>query len=368
MDGPRPRLVRLLTTSFPTMNRAYLAVIPAVVALVGVLFLPISVPLSIEVPGKIMPAREWTLLRDQEGSIGALLRDHAQGTVQSYALNRFERGDVVRLALHPAIRPRAHVEAGDTIASIASSEAERQLAQLTGELSAALAALNLYAAGEKTSVVDEARTQLARAEELARQNEREVARLRALRERELIAEQELEVAESQQRVLEADLAAARARLGVVQTGAKPQQLDLTRAEAAALQDEIATLNERLNRFTITTPIPGTVVRSFGPDTLLQVLDMRGTIVVMPIPWSAYHDLVPEQAVDVQVSGTGERVSGRLRQLGDAIHLVNGEQVMLVTASIDDGRTIPPGAMARCTIHTGSALLREYLMRMAWSVF
>ena len=64
------------------------------------------------------------------------------------------------------------------------------------------------------------------------------------------------------------------RLVVVQTGAKPQQLDLMSTEAAALQNEIATLNDRLNRFTMTTPIPGTVVRSFGPDTLLQVLDIR----------------------------------------------------------------------------------------------
>ena len=163
------------------MKRSHLAVIIAVVALVGVLFLPISVPLRLVVPGKIMPAREWTLLRDQEGSIGALLRDHTQGTVQSYALNRFERGDVVRLTLHPAIRPRVYVEAGDTIASISSSETERQLAQLTGELSTVLASLEVYASGEKVSIVDKARTQLARAEEQARQHDSELARLRELR-------------------------------------------------------------------------------------------------------------------------------------------------------------------------------------------
>ena len=65
---------------------------------------------------------------------------------------------------------------------------------------------------------------------------------------------------------------AGADLDVVQTGAKPQQLDLTRAEAAALRDEIATLYDRLNLFTITAPIAGVVVRSFGSDTLLTVLD------------------------------------------------------------------------------------------------
>ena len=350
------------------MKRSHLAVIIAVVALVGVLFLPISVPLRLVVPGKIMPAREWTLLRDQQGSIGALLRDHTQGTVQSYAFNRFERGDVVRLTLHPAIRPRVYVEAGDTIASISSSETERQLAQLTGELSTVLASLEVYASGEKVSIVDEARTQLARAEEQARQHDSELARLRALRERALIAEQDLEMAQSRQRVLATDIASARARLDVVQTGAKPQQLDLMSTEAAALQNEIATLNDRLNRFTMTTPIPGTVVSSFGPDTLLQVLDIRHNIVVMPVPWSAHYDLVPEQTVNVEVLGIGKRVSGRLQQLGDVVHLLKGQQVMLVTASIDDPAALPPGAMARCTIANGSVPLREYLRRMAQSTF
>ncbi len=350
------------------MKRSYLVAILAVVALVGVLLLPISVPLSIVVPGKILPAREWTLIRDQEGSIGAILRDHALGAVQSYTFNRFERGDVVRLTLHPAIRPHAHVEVGDTLASIFSSETQQQLAELTGELSTILASLDLYATGEKASIVEEARTQLARAEERAHQNHRVLARLRTLREQALIAEQDLEVAESQQRVLEADIAAARARLDVVQTGAKQQQLDLTHTEAAALRDEIATLNDRMNLFTITAPISGMVVRSFGSDTLLQMIDMTEYVVVMPVPWLAHRDLVPDQEVDVEVFGASTPVKGHLQQLGDAIHLINGQQVMLVTASIDDALDIPPGAMARCTIANGSVPLREYLRRWAQSVF
>lgn len=356
------------TPSSHTMRRSYLVAIMAVVALVGVLLLPISVPLSIVVPGKILPAREWTLIRDQEGSIGAILRDHALGVVQSYTFNRFERGDVIRLTLHPAIRPHLYVEAGDTLASIFSSETQRQLAQLTGELSTILASLDLYATGEKASIVEEARTQLASAEERALQNHRVLARLRTLREQALIAEQDLEVAESQQRVLEADIAAARARLDVVQTGAKPQQLDLTRTEAAALRDEIATLNDRMNLFTITAPISGMIVRSFGNDTLLQMIDMTQYVVVMPVPWSTHRDLVLEQAVDVEVFGISTPVKGRLQQLGDVIHLINGQQVMLVTASIDDAMDMPPGAMARCTIANGSVPLRQYLRRMAQSVF
>ena len=124
----------------------------------------------------------------------------------------------------------------------------------------------------------------------------------------------------------------------------------------------------MNLFTITAPISGMVVRSFGSDTLLQMIDMTEYVVVMPVPWLAHRDLVPEQAVDVEVFGASTPVKGHLQQLGDAIHLINGQQVMLVTASIDDAMDIPPGAMARCTIANGSVPLLEYLRRKAQTVF
>ncbi len=355
-------------SEFIPVKGTYIAILVAVIALVGVIVLPISVPLTLVVPGKIVPAREWTLLRDQEGAIGALLRDHAQGTVQSYTFNRFERGDAVRLTVHPNIQPHTLVEAGDTLATLFSSETQRQLTQLTGQLAAVLASLDLFATGEKTAIVEEARTQLARSEELAAQNSKVLERLRALRERDLIAEQDLELSESQQRVLEADIAAARARLDVVQTGAKPQQLALTRTEAAALRDEIATLNDRVNLFTITAPLSGMVVRSFGPDTLLQVLDTSDHVVVMPVPWPEHQDLVREQAVTIDIVGTATQVQGRLQQLGDVVHVLQGQQVMLVTAAIDDVTALPPGAMAQCTIANGSVRLSAYLTQKARTVF
>ena len=71
---------------------------------------------------------------------------------------------------------------------------------------------------------------------------------------------------------------------------------------------------------------------------------------------------------MEVFGIGKRVSGRLQQLGDVVHLLKGQQVLLVTASIDDPAALPPGAMARCTIANGSVPLREYLRRMAQSTF
>jgi hypothetical protein len=55
-------------------------------------------------------------------------------------------------------------------------------------------------------------------------------------------------------------------------------------------------------------------------------------------------------------------------LGDTVHLLNGQQVVLVTASIDNSEEILPGTITRCTIDTGSLTLREYLIGVSQTIF
>lgn len=345
-----------------------LAAIITLLVLAGVLLMPFEVTLDFDVPGKVLPQHEWTLVRNQEGAISSMLRNNTHGTVDRYAFNRFERGDAVRLQIRPSVVPHSKIEMGDTLASFLSAETDRQMAQLSGEFSAALASLDLFSTGEKPSTINEAEMQLEAAQERAAQNEKIILRLRVLRERDLISEQELEIAESQQRVLHTDVATAQARLDVVRTGAKPQQLALTRTEAAALEAEIAALNQRINLFTITSPIDGTVVRTYSSDTLLQVVDTSFLSVVMPIPWDAHSDLTIGQSVDIVFPGAKDVIQGEITQLGDSVHQLNGQQVFLVTASIQNDHNIPIGMLANCKIEQGRVLLREYVVQSIQTMF
>ncbi len=344
------------------MVRYVVAGVLAVLVVVGVLLLPSEVAYTIEVTGKVWPAQSWTLVRDGAGSIGGMLHDHAEGTVQSYALNRFERGDFVQLTLQPGLKPDVDVAEGDTIATIFSSTTERELTQLTGELAATLAMLDVQTTGEKAAVVNEAQMQLAQAQEEATQHENILERQRALRAQALISEQELEIAESQHRVFLANIAAAQARLDALQTGEKPEQLSLTRTEVEALRNDIATLNNRLSLYTITAPIAGTVVRSFGSDTLLTVHHMDTFVVVMPVRWEEHLHLTVGADVTVQVAGLAEPIAAQVHQLGDTIHQLNGQSVVLVTALIEDGPRLLPGTVTRCQIAGGTLTLAQYVRR------
>lgn len=343
--------------------RSLVVIALLVVAVAALLFLPVQVPYNLSVPGKVMPAREWLLVRDQEGSIGALLRDNMLGSVQSYNVNRFERGDAVRFTLARALEPRTTVAAGDTVGSIYSNETERQLASLSGDLAETLSTLDLYTSGEKEAIIREADLRLQRAQEQLRQHEKELNRLRQLRERELISAQDLELAESQWELYQDDIEIAQAQLEAVRSGAKPQQVALARTRADALQKQIEKLNERIDLYTITTPISGLAVRSFGGDTLLTVRDTTSFVVAMPIPWRDAHLIEPGQEVVVQIRGRTMRAVGHIRQIGDSVHLLNGQQVLLATAFVTQaGAALMPGAITECTIPTGEVSLWEYVRR------
>ena len=340
----------------------YLIISVFVAAIVGIFFLlPVKIPYNVTVPGRALPYREWAVVRDRDGNIEAFLRDHAQGSVESYIAHRFERGDVVRLSIHPGLNPHNRVAAGDTVITIYSTQTQQELAQLTGQLAAAEASLVFYAAGEKEALILEAQTLVSQARDQAEQQQREVDRLRPLVEQSLVSQQEFEQAETTLQVLEADIAVAEARLDAVRTGAKPEQIQLTQAEADAVQREIDTLNDRLHLFTLTSPIDGITVRSSGSDTLLTIQDVSKLTIVMPVPWVDHQMLNIDQTIDVQLLGMESAGTARIVMLGDAVNLLNGVQVLLVTAIIDDvPQEFLAGAVTTCTLHHGDFSLPEYV--------
>lgn len=331
--------------------------------LAGILALPVQVPYSVSGDGIVLPAHEWLLVRDQDGSIGTLLRDNVLASVRSADMHRFERGDAVSFRIDPSIGLRSPVEAGDTILRIRSNETERRLAALAGQLAAAESAVSVYASGEKDAVVAGAQRNLDRFVEEAELARKEVDRLRRLSDSRLVSEQDLETAESRLSVLETEAAIARAELDAVQTGAKEEQLDLARSEADARRRELATVSERIELLTIRTPISGVAVRSFGADTLLTIRDTSAVVVAVPIPWKEAGILRRGQTARIDLQGVSLTLQGRIVGFDETVRRLRSEQVVVATILIDaPPRETIVGAIARCEIEADPVRLFEYARR------
>ena len=335
----------------------------AIVAFVvlGAIFLPVDIPYSFSVRGRVVPAKEWSLYRTRNDAVETAVRDNERGSVTQYTVNRFAGGDAARLTLEPDVYAGAAVRDGDTLASIYSNEVARQYSELEGRLRVAMASLDLYATGEKETVIEEERVRVVQAEELARQNQLELNRLRRLRSQNLISEQELELAESEQRVLEAGVEVARARYQSVSSGAKPEQIELTRAEVGSLREEIGDLRERLRLSTITSPVSGRVSRSFGPDTLISVYDTTAFLVMMAVPLHRLHLVEEGDTAAVTLAGYEGEIAAVITQLDDEVHLVNGREMVLVNGRIEGPpRRVLPGSSAVCRTRVGRVTLLEFI--------
>ena len=341
----------------------YLIASVLIVAILGIFFLPIEIPYVVSLPGRLYPTQEWFVIKDRDGNLSTSLRDYESGSVHGYLTHRFERGDAVRITFPDHILPHTMVTAGDTVLKIFSNQTQQDLVRLRGELASAEALLALYAAGEKQAVIDEAEMLLQRSLESVEQQTREVDRLRRLWDRQLIAEEEYEIAESQRQLFEADMAVAEARLEAVKTGAKPEQIALTRTEQAALRAEIAQLQHRVNLFAVTTPITGKAVRNSGGDTLLTIQDMSRLSVVLPVPWREHRFLQKDQTFRINLADGETDVTARFLQLGESIQLLNDEQVLLVTGVLDETpEGVFAGALVSCDISLGNTSLWEYIRR------
>ncbi len=336
---------------------------------VGLLLLPIDLPYSVDVPGKVIASREWVVSKGTDGRLIAVLVDHKRGVRQAYSVTQFERGDAVAFNLRPHIVAGAAIAAMDTIGAIHSNETERRIAELRGDLATAEASLQLYLTGEKASVVREAQQQLASSKKQVEERQRILARLRSLYDRGLISEEQYEIELGKSVLDDIDVTIAEARLQSVESGAKKEQIEFIRSRIRATRDEIEVLERRLADFTLISPISGTAYHVFSGDTLLVVGDMTEYVIVMPVKWRQRRYVLPKQTVEVKASDIASVPDATLLRLENRARPLNGEQVLMATA-VTNGETseLVPGLMIRCSIQCGYVRPGEYVLRFLRSLF
>jgi hypothetical protein len=338
-------------------------------AAAAILFAPVQIPSSVRIPGRMEPIREWLLTRDTYGGFTALLLDRERGTVNTSSIARFDQGDAVEFHLYPGVARNAAVGLGDTVGAIASHSLNEELVSLRGQLSVAKASLAVVLTGEKAAIVREAQNGVKQARILADEQRRIVQRQRKLFEKEFISPQAFETLESTLKRYETDVAIAEARLAAAETGAKSEEAEMIRAEIASIGNWIEALEERRERYTITSPLRGTVFRLAAGDTLVALGDDSAYLLTMPVRLRELPRIDRDRPVRVRIRGLNVLLDGRLAGTGNVVGIVQGEQVAAVTAIIrPDSVKLYPGLVADCTIPCKPMSIRERMGRALGAMF
>jgi hypothetical protein len=333
------------------------------------LLIPLKIPFSIHTRGSLTSAQEWLLTKDQNGRISVSLNNRLHGITEMYGLTQFERQDAIRLYIHPHIRPGALIQAGDTVGIILSHHLERELTQLEGELKVARAMLEVYQAGEKEATIEEARGRLNYARAREQGYRPAFIRAQSLRERNLISEEEYEVALNQIQVYEVETAIAEAQLQRVLTGESQEQIGLVQTQISVLEENVRSLKQQKQDFSLIVPITGIVYDTHSVDTIVMIGASDNYVLVAPIP--LYQRAYVKEGMRVRLNNSLNNSSNEatVRSVGNRVYFVNGTQLVMTTVSVDDAEDwYIPGIVLSCSIETQPVTLREYVFRYIKPLF
>jgi hypothetical protein len=338
---------------------------------IGILMvLPLKIPFSVKSHAKLFHGKEWVVRKDESGRISAVLLDRINGLTENYRLHQFDRQDAIQFVLHSSVVPGNFINSGDTVGSIYSTQLNREYISLVGDLAVTRASIDLYLAGEKETIIEEARNRLAYAEQQLKGHAILLDRQRELHDRDLISDEELDIAIQQKRLYEINIHVAESQLQTALTGAKDEQIGYLNAKIHALEEQIRSLEQSIRDYTYIAPIDGIVYHTFSQDTLAIIGDPETYVAVVPVPLHYRPYIIDGQQVKLRIPGNNIATCyGTIHSVGNIAHLMNGGQYFIISAVIDNNdEGYVPGIMASASIQTEPVTIREYLLRYTRPIF
>ena len=113
---------------------------------------PFEVNYLIEANSLVYSAKEWRLLRDNNGELSSMIVDNDRNFSSAKTDYIFDRGDIAKIEFYNHSKD---IQSGDTIAVINSDVINEQILTLQSELEIAKAEYKDKSSGEKISVVKE---------------------------------------------------------------------------------------------------------------------------------------------------------------------------------------------------------------------
>jgi hypothetical protein len=327
----------------------------------GVVLLPIEVDIKVSSMGKVFPVRELNLVRSQDDKIVMVARDNLAGVVTFYQVINFERGDAVKLIFSRQFKIGDKIGIGDTIGRVISAEMEYQLVRLKGLVQTEMATLDVLKTGAKEELIKELENRLAYAEQQVNAQRKIFERLKILYEKNLISQQEYEIAESTLRLYEINFNVVKAQLEAFKTGAKPEEIRAVEIKIKALNDEINALIKKVNSFYLLSPIAGMVFKFSSSDTIISVADESDYVIISPFKVELIHEVKEGQEVEI-ISSQGI-LKGKIFGIDRYTYFVNGWENIFVRIKIEGESKLPLNSLVKCKVILGKSKLKDYMYRI-----
>ena len=242
---------------------------------------------------------------------------HASGHIEATEVRLAAKvgGKLVSLPFWEGDRANA----GDVVAKLDTADAEHELARTRAEAEGADARLRLMLAGSRAEDIQRAEAELARAEADLAGAALDLGRLEGLADRGTATLKARDDARTRKAMLDRVVAADQAEVAKLKAGPRPQEIEQARAQKAAAEAVVATIEQRIGDATVLAPRDGVITsRATEPGEVLAPGALLYILTDIAHPWLNVYVDEPSLSrvslgdpVKVRVDGRSEDFSGKV---------------------------------------------------------
>jgi len=307
------------------------------------------------------PMQSWTLTELRPGTFESRAVDLARDRLIHYRLIEFDRPSLMDLQL-PALDAgqSVPVEEGQVIVRFDASGLDLQIAERRNLLATAQARLSVLEAGAKPEEVERASLAVERA-----RVDLEAERIIYERSKRLFADgiasaQDWERAEADYRLKEVNLDLAKSELRILQSGAKPEEVEAVRVSISGYREELAALETMADGREIVSPITGRLSLGGSEGPLLKAGKVDSMLVKVLLPQRKIRYPEAGQSFSARIPGAG-LLRGRILRVDRSPMPTEAGTFLFAVGILDNGRgLLEEGMQGRAEIHCGRTSLLDLL--------
>lgn len=312
------------------------------------LFVPI--PLKVTGPCSLVPMRVWYLKMEGSDQLFSGWESKYDAGYKEQTLIQFQRPDVVDISLRSNLSEGSAVLVGDTVAVIRSHEQNNEYQALNSELKKAQAYYQSLITGAKQAEIETAQKNVERAQVALNTAKQDYERSKELLKSEFSSVAEFQTLEGIYRLAEADYNLAVSQLQAVKTGAKPEEVEMARAEMERVEVLRLNAKKRIEKETyILSPLDGVAVFDSTFEFILKIEGTDTLAMESSFPEIVASHIAPGNSILIRLSAIQSEVIPA--EINKIVYLQGSLSGLVVSALIDNSQQRYHSGMSGRTIVT-----------------
>jgi putative peptide zinc metalloprotease protein len=342
-----------------------------IIILLLLLFM-VRMELKVGSPCEIQALESYTLRSSPDGTVTEELFRGGSSDQKSINLLKLVSDQYGALNLVTKVKEGDRIEEGRIVAELSSASYLSDLEQTRAALKRAREHHALLKKGPRKDSLHQAGERVAQAQAELGLKEKELKRLSDLRQKNLISSQELEKAQTEHQVLSNELEIARSNLKILKNGARPEELEMARAEIEELEARANFLEAQISDSRIRSPISGVVTalgsRGHSSPSMgfwgLSIANLDTMLVA--IKASEKHLDVLREGQDVKLKVKSYPFSsfwGKVFKISEKTEEDQAKNIFRVTCKIgNENHLLKPGMSGYAKIYCGKRSIFNLLTR------